>query len=317
MDNKRLAERGDGILIRTSQTVRVLTIGLIVLLVAACMTTLYVVSTKLSEIQAIDDKIAAANLTLESNICKIYPTQEPCVQAKAIVENPDNEVPATKGDKGDKGDTGAQGSPGRGVTGFDQSSGRLIVSYTDGQKQDLGPIVGKDGKDGKKGDKGEAGRGVVSTDLVAGSLIVTYSDGKSENAGIIVGPKGDKGEKGEKGDTGATGPAGAPGTAGKDGIDGAPGAQGEQGIPGEPGATGPKGEPGTPAREVTGINGDALGNVSVTYSDGASAVVGRLILPEVEIFQCQNDTLTLKLTNGPAFNATVDCTPENIPGLQP
>ena len=317
MDNKRLAERGDGILIRASQTVRVLTIGLIVLLVAACGTTLYVVSTKLSELQAIDDKIAAANLTLESNICKIYPTQEPCVQAKAIVENPDNEVPATKGEKGDKGDTGAQGSPGKGVTGFDQSSGRLKVTYTDGQTQDLGVIVGKDGKNGPKGEKGDNGRGIVSTGLVAGSLIVTYSDGKSENAGIIVGPKGDqgaKGEKGEKGDTGETGPAGTNGT---NGVDGAQGPQGEQGIPGEPGATGPKGEPGTPAREVTGVNGDALGNVSVTYSDGASAVVGRLILPEVEIFQCQNDTLTLKLTNGPAFNATVDCTPENIPGLQP
>lgn len=304
MANERLEHSRDRMLVKASQTYKILTIGLIVLLVGACLFTVYSVSTKLSEIQAISDKVAAANLTLESNICKIYPTQDPCTQARAIIENPKTEIPATKGEKGDKGDTGAQGNEGRGVTGFDQSSGRLKVTYTDGKTQDLGPIVGKDGKDGAKGQKGEAGRGVVSTDLVSGALIVTYTDGKTENAGIIVGPKGDKGDKGEKGDTGSQGIQGERGNPGES-------VQGPQGVQGE------KGEPGTPAREVSAINSDAFGNVTVTYSDGNSAVVGRLILPEVEIFKCENDTLTLKLTNGPAFNATVDCTPEQIPGLTP
>ena len=307
MANERLEHSRDRMLVKASETYKYLHLGLIVLLVGACLFTVYSVSTKLSEMQAISDKVAAANLTLESNLCKIYPTQDPCTQAKAIIENPKTEIPATKGEKGDKGDTGAQGNEGRGVTGFDQSSGRLKVTYTDGKTQDLGVIVGKDGKNGAKGDKGDTGRGITSTTLTAGALIVNYSDGKSENAGIIVGPKGDKGEKGETGATGATGPAG-------ESIKGDKGDTGETGAQGPQGA---KGDPGTPAREVSGINSDAFGTVTVTYSDGNSAVVGRLILPEVEIFQCVDDTLTLKLTNGPAFNATVDCSPEAIPGLQP
>jgi hypothetical protein len=265
---------------------------------------------KLSEMQAISDKVAAANLTLESNICKIYPTQDPCTQARAIIENPKTEIPATKGDKGDPGERGPQGLEGRGIADFNSDSGRLVVQYTDGQKKDLGRIVGKDGKDGAKGPKGDTGRGVVSSNLVAGALVVNYSDGKSENVGIIVGPKGDQGTAGQNGQAGATGPAGP---AGKDGES----IQGPQGETGPAGPQGPQGEPGNPAKELAGITNDALGNVTVTYQDGSSAQVGRLVLPEVEIFKCENDTLTLKLTNGPAFNATVDCTPEAIPGLQP
>jgi Collagen triple helix repeat (20 copies) len=303
MENKRLEHSRDGILLKTSQTFRIMAVGLIILFVAACGTTLYVVSTKVSEMNAISDKVAAANLTLESNICKIYPSQDPCVQAKAIVENPKAEIPATKGDKGDPGERGPQGLEGRGIADFTQDSGRLIVSYTDGQKKDLGRIVGKDGKAGAKGD---TGRGIVSSNLVDGALVVNYTDGKSQNVGIIVGPKGDTGKPGEKGADGAS----IQGPEGKTGPTGATGPEGPAGP------AGPKGDPGSDAKQMTGITNDALGNVTVTYNDGSTAQVGRLVLPEVEVFQCQDNTLTLKLTNGPAFTATVDCTPETVPGLQ-
>jgi hypothetical protein len=313
MEQQRLEHSRERILLKTSQTFRYMAFGLIVLLVAACLSTVYVVSTKLSEMQAISDKVAAANLTLESNICKIYPDQDPCVQAKAIVENPKTEIPATKGDKGDKGDTGATG---RGITSFNRDTGRLVVQFTDGKTQDLGPIVGKDGKTGPTGEKGTNGRGIVSSDLVAGSLMVTYTDGKTQNVGIIVGPQGTAGKNGTDGQKGADGQT-IVGPAGPQGEKGDTGEQGAQGIPGERGPQGEKGEPGTPAKEISGINSDAFGNVTLSYTDGSSAVVGKLILPEIEIFQCQNDTLTLKLTNTPAQSVTVDCSPESIPGLQP
>jgi hypothetical protein len=316
MEQQRLEHSKERMLVKASQTYRFLSIGLIVLLVGACLFTVYSVSTKLSEMQAVADKVAAANLTLESNICKIYPSQDPCLQAKAIVEDPKAEIPATKGDKGDKGDTGEKGQDGRGVASFDRSSGNLIVTFSDGQTKDLGPVVGqpgKDGKNGEKGDKGDNGRGVLAADLVEGNLVVTFTDGTTENIGMIVGPRGIQGEQGVQG---------VPGTAGKDGATGPAGEKGEKGDTGATGATGPAGpagEPGKDAREVVALDQTPNGDVYITYSDGERFKAGTLIMTVLEIFECNPDTntFTIKLNTGSAISTTADCTPENIPGLQP
>jgi hypothetical protein len=141
------------------------------------------------------------------------------------------------GKDGTPGRDGIDGKDGRGITGFlIAGDGSLVVKYTDGVKENLGVVVGRDGKDGIgiKGDKGDRG------------------------------DKGDKGDKGEpgigrKGDKGDPGDKGEPGQS----IKGDKGDSGEsiKGDKGEPGATGPRGESikgdkGETGQSIKGDKGD-------------------------------------------------------------
>ncbi|MCA1195143.1 hypothetical protein [Saccharopolyspora sp. 6V] len=94
------------------------------------------------------------------------------------------------------GPTGSSGPAGRGITGTALDGGRLVAAYTDGTTTDLGRIAPRDGV---------AGRSIASVAADDGRLIVTYSDGTSEDAGPLP-----------------PGPPGADGTNGVDGRDGAP-----------------------------------------------------------------------------------------------
>ena len=67
-------------------------------------------------------------------------------------------------------------------------SGELIIYYTDGKKENLGCIVGKDGDDG------DAVKVVEATINDDGELILTYSDGTEDNLGVVVGKDGDDGK---------------------------------------------------------------------------------------------------------------------------
>lgn len=60
--------------------------------------------------------------------------------------------PGVPGTEGKAGMAGTDGAPGRGIrsTGISED-GHLIVTYTDGDTFDAGPVVGKDGKDGVDG----------------------------------------------------------------------------------------------------------------------------------------------------------------------
>ena len=259
---------------------RNLKLGLIALLVIGLVSAynLWQISTEKQEV--VTNSKIQAETTTNSDFCKIYPDTDICIISRKILENPTEPV-----------DQPIPGKDGRGVTNFEDQNGTLVVHYTDGTSQNVGRFVGKDGtpgatgkagtngtngtngKDGIPGTNGADGRGIISTNIVSGSLIVTFTDGSTQDLGIVVGPKGEKGDPGEKGE------------AGEDGL--------------------------TPV----GFSNDLEGNVTLTYNDGSTAVVGKLTLPAVEIFQCDpdTDTLTLKLTNGPAFNATVDCSPDNLP----
>lgn len=82
-----------------------------------------------------------------------------------VVEAAVKALPAPE--KGDKGDPGEPGRPGeKGEDGSDgvglaamfiDREGHAIVTLTDGNIHDLGPIVGKDGTPGEKGEKGDPG----------------------------------------------------------------------------------------------------------------------------------------------------------------
>lgn len=99
-----------------------------------------------------------------------------CQAAVAVVRD---------GVNGQNGTTGATGAQGVGVLGTRIDAGRLIVTYTDGRTQDVGPVVGKDGEAGAEG------RGIEGTTVTAaGRLVVSYTDGTSTDLGPVAGRDG-------------------------------------------------------------------------------------------------------------------------------
>lgn len=138
---------------------------------------------------------------------------------------------------------------------------------------------GPKGDQGEKGDKGDTGP---------------------------KGDKGDKGDKGEKGDRGKDGLAGLTvspedGKNGANGIDGMDGKMGPQGPVGPPGPMGPvgpvgpvgpqgeKGEQGEPG--IPGAKGEPGSDANITF-------VG---------MTCENNILTITLSNGSTVSGPVQC----------
>ena len=204
-------------------------------------------------------------------------------------------IQGEQGLKGDKGDTGEQGLQGeQGPKGNDgigiqaavvDDEGYLVITYTDGDIDKLGPIKGADGtsisiKDSltSTSELPSSGQNKGDGYLIDGNLWIytgTSEEGSIngfKNVGAIKGPAGrgimsitvseegvmtinysdstseDIGNvRGPKGDTGEQGPKG---DTGEQGIQGEQGLQGEKGDPGEQGIQGeqgPKGDTGDPA----------------------------------------------------------------------
>ena len=157
-----------------------------------------------------------------------------------------------KGEKGDKGDPGEKGVDGtvafesltpeqkeslRGISITAVSidtNGNLTITFSDGDSENVGNIIGPQGPQGPKGDKGDVGP---------------------------VGPQGPKGDPG---------PQGIKGDPGEKGEQGAQGLKGDTGPQGEQGPVGPKGEQGdTGARGITFTPVvDSKGNISWSNDGG-------------------------------------------------
>lgn len=200
-----------------------------------------------------------------------------------------------QGPKGDKGDTGEQGLQGeQGPKGNDgigiqaavvDDEGYLVITYTDGDIDKLGPVKGADGtsisiKDSltSTSELPLSGQNKGDGYLIDGNLWIytgTSEEGSIngfKNVGAIKGPAGrgimsiiisEEGimtinysdstseeignVKGPKGDTGEQGPKGETGATGPQGIQGEKGDVGEQGPQGIQGEQGPQGEKGDPA----------------------------------------------------------------------
>ncbi|SES20809.1 hypothetical protein SAMN04488000_118106 [Lentzea albida] len=73
------------------------------------------------------------------------------------------------------GTDGDDGAPGRGVTSVEAVDGRLAVTFSDGTRQDAGPLPA--------GPPGAPGRGVQRAEVVDCRWQVTYTDGTTEDAG--------------------------------------------------------------------------------------------------------------------------------------
>lgn len=115
-----------------------------------------------------------------------------CEQAEQVAETP---VPTPQ--PGIPGDPGDPGPPGRGVSDMTiDPAGRLIVTYTDGTVENVGPVVGAAGADGEPG---EPGRGIADVEIIGGRLVVTFSDGATDDLGPVVGADGNDGTDGRDG----------------------------------------------------------------------------------------------------------------------
>lgn len=96
------------------------------------------------------------------------------------------------GKPGAKGKNGKDGKDGRGIEDvYIDDNGHLIIVFTDGEKKDVGKVVGKDGVNGigfagAQGKPGQNGISVVDTKIDnKGHLIVTLSNGEEIDAGYV------------------------------------------------------------------------------------------------------------------------------------
>lgn len=228
-----------------------------------------------------------------------------------------------KGEKGDKGDPGEKGVDGtvafesltpeqkeslRGISITAVSidtNGNLTITFSDGDSENVGNIIGPQGPQGPKGDKGDVGpvgpqgpqgeKGEQGNDGTSLNILGTKEseadlplsaekndaylingemwvfDGTNwNNAGKIQGPQGPQGPIGPQGPKGDPGPQGVKGDPGKKGEQGAQGLKGDTGPQGEQGPVGPKGEQGdTGARGITFTPVvDSKGNISWSNDGG-------------------------------------------------
>lgn len=271
---------------RLKQLRKYMTLGLVGVLAICALMMVYMGNLKQSENVAQSNQQAQAQIAIDSDVCRVYPDQELCVLARKIAANPTEAVTPKDGAQGE------QGPSGRGVSTFSTTlTGDLEVIYTDGKKENVGHVVGKNGIDGTNG---KDGRGILAASVENGSLIVRFSDGVTQNLGIVTGPAGSNGTNGTDG---ATGPAGPAGAAGKDGTNGSDGAAGKDGI------------------SVIDLKVDDSGTVTVYYSNDTSATAGQVIVSAIKSMTCDtsSNVLTITSMDGSTVSATVDCSPDSIP----
>lgn len=228
-----------------------------------------------------------------------------------------------RGEKGDKGDPGEKGADGtvafesltpeqkeslRGISITAVSidtDGNLTITFSDGDSENVGNIIGPQGPQGPQGEKGDVGpqgpqgpqgeKGEQGNDgtslnilgtkeseadlplsaekndayLINGEMWV-FNGTNWNNAGKIQGPQGPQGPVGPQGPKGDPGPQGIKGDPGEKGEQGIQGLKGDTGLQGPQGPVGPKGEQGDAG--VRGITFtpvvDSRGNISWSNDGG-------------------------------------------------
>lgn len=116
----------------------------------------------------------------------------------------------TDTNKPSQGANGVNGNDGVGIAKSEvNTSGELVITYSNGDSTNLGKIVGKDGLDGTNGQNGLSAYEIAKN----GGFIGTEED-------WLKSLKGADGAKGEQGEQGIQGAQGIQGEKGKDGADG-------------------------------------------------------------------------------------------------
>lgn len=158
----------------------------------------------------------------------------------------------TDTNKPSQGTNGLNGNDGVGITKSEvNTSGELVITYSNGDSTNLGKIVGKDGLDGTNGQNGLSAYEIAKN----GGFIGT----EEEWLKSLKGADGAKGEQGEKGEQGIQGIQGEKGQNGKDGTNGTNGIDGKDGI------------------GITNAEINISGELILTYSNGTSANLGKVV----------------------------------------
>ena len=185
------------------------------------------------------------------------------------------EAVGPQGEKGEKGDKGEKGNALHEAGVYDD---RLVLNFTDGEKIDVGKVVGPRGGQGIQGIIGEQGPlGPIGLQGELGS----------------IGPQGVKGDRGDKGDIGNPGPRGLVGIQGDDGVKGDKGDRGDQGREGEKGEAGPTGLTGSKGN--TGEKGDT-GQKGPQGQDGRSVDLKPLQTELEESLKTFKDRISSQVT---------------------
>lgn len=201
----------------------------------------------------------------------------------------------TDTNKPSQGTNGVNGNDGVGVTKSEvNTSGELVITYSNGDSTNLGKIVGKDGLDGTNGQNGLSAYEIAKN----GGFIGTKED-------WLESLKGEKGEQGEQGIQGIQGIQGEQGEKGQNGADGigitnseinkngelvitysnntvdnlgvVVGADGKDGTNGTNGVDGTNGIDGKDGIGITNAKINNLGELILTYSDGKSINLGKVV----------------------------------------
>ncbi|MCH5316750.1 MAG: leucine-rich repeat protein [Eubacterium sp.] len=167
-------------------------------------------------------------------------------------------INGTNGVNGTNGIDGKDGQEGKGISSASvNEAGQLILAFSDGSTVNLDKIVGTngidgingkdgmngvDGKNGFDGKDGQDGIGILSIVITEdGNLNITLSNGTTLNLGAIKGADG------------------------KDGVNGADGINGADGVNGADGIG------------ITETSINDFGELIITYSDGATANLGKVV----------------------------------------
>lgn len=201
----------------------------------------------------------------------------------------------TDTNKPSQGTNGVNGNDGVGITKSEvNTSGELVITYSNGDSTNLGKIVGKDGLDGTNGHNGLSAYEIAKN----GGFIGTKED-------WLESLKGEKGEQGEQGIQGIQGIQGEQGEKGQNGADGigitnseinkngelvitysnntvdnlgvVVGADGKDGTNGTNGVDGTNGIDGKDGIGITNAKINNLGELILTYSDGKSINLGKVV----------------------------------------
>ena len=201
----------------------------------------------------------------------------------------------TDTNKPSQGTNGVNGNDGVGVTKSEvNTSGELVITYSNGDSTNLGKIVGKDGLDGTNGQNGLSAYEIAKNGGFIGSedewlASLKGEKGEQGEQGIqgIQGVQGEKGERGEKGQNGADGIGIANSEINKNGelvitysnntVDNLGVVVGADGKDGTNGTNGIDGIDGKDGIGITTAEINNSGELTLTYSNGTSANLGKVV----------------------------------------
>lgn len=183
----------------------------------------------------------------------------------------------TDTNKPSQGTNGVNGNDGVGVAKSEvNTSGELVITYSNGDSTNLGKIVGKDGLDGTNGIDGV---GITNASINSdGQLVLNFSDGKTVNLDKVIGMNGTDGISVTNSEINSNGELVLTYSNGqRSNLGVVVGADGKDGLNGQDGKDGQNGTDGKNGIGITNAEINNSGELILTYSNGTSANLGKVV----------------------------------------